>query len=518
MEILTREIQTNQIGKKVIDQFMMDEDYNVPDAKRDMKRVIAGEGTVRIEDVKLVENYIRVSGKLEFQVLYAGDGLEPMLCSLDGKLPFEEMVYAEDTEGIFDVKNSRVELQVTMIHSRKLRLKAMIELELEAEKTFLEELPVDIECSTPVFRKQRSVNLLKLYTSKRDTYRIKEEIVLPGTKETIGTLLWSDIANRKMDTKLEEDALQILGELLVFCFYESPDGKIDWIEQTVPYQGRIECMGADPMMYHQAKVDLEDVYTDARLDEDGEIRIIGIEGTLKVYLSVYEEEQLDILEDVYSLEKQCKLEKKDVSYEQLVLQNHSKCKVTERLSLPELKNDILQICHSNGKVQLDHVKAADQGILVEGALHISFLYIKASDEVPFDTWQGVVPFSYLIECKDAKENMNHYITSILEQLSVSLLGGNDVEVKAVLAFHCFFRNTINTEMISDMELEAIDLNELEKRPGVIGYVVKEGDELWTLAKRYSTTMDGIMDINNLKDGNLKAGERILIFKENMSIL
>lgn len=518
MEIITREIQTNQIGKRLIDQFIMDEDYNVPDAKRDMKRVIAGEGTVRIEDVKLVENYVRISGKLEFQVLYAGDGLEPMLCSLEGKIPFEEMLYTEDTDGVFDVKNSRVELQATMIHSRKLRLKAMIELEVESEKTFLEEMPVDMECSTPIFKKKNPVNLLKLYTSKRDTYRIKEEIVLPGTKETIGTLLWSDIANRKMDTKLEEDGLQILGELLVFCFYESPDGKIDWIEQTVPYQGRIECMGADSMMYHQANVDLEDIYTDARLDEEGEIRIIGIEGTLKIHLAVYEEEQVEILEDVYSLEKQCKLERKEVSYEQLILQNHSKCKVTERLSLPELKNDILQICHSNGKVQLDCVKRAEQGIMVEGALHISFLYIKANDEVPFDTWKGVVPFSYIIECKDAQENMNHYITSILEQLSVSLLGGNDIEVKAVLAFHCFFRKTVNTDMISDMEFEPLNLNELEKRPGVIGYVVKEGDELWNLAKKYSTTIDGIMNVNNLKEGKLKAGERILIFKENMSIL
>lgn len=518
MELITREIQTNQMGKSMIDQFMLDEDYNVPDVKRDMQRIIASEGKVRIEDVKVIENYIRVSGKLEFQILYVGDGLEPMLCSMEGKIPFEEMVYTENTEGVFDVKNTRVELQTMMIHSRKLRIKAMIELEVESSKTSIEELPTDIDCQTSIFRKKRPIQLLKLYTSKRDTYRIKEEIVLPGTKETIGNILWSDIGNRKMDTKLDGDGLQISGELLVFCFYESPDGKIDWVEQTVPYQGRIECMGTDEMMYHQVNANLDEIYTDARMDEDGEMRIIGIEGTLKVSFAVYEEEQLDVLEDVYSLEKQCKLETKEVGYEQLILQNHSKCKVTEKLSLPELKNDILQICHSNGSVQLDHIQQTEQGVFVEGALHISFLYVKANDEIPFDTWQGVVPFSYLVECKETDAQMNHYITSILEQLSVGMLGGNEVEVKAVLAFHCFFRKAVKTELIADLQFEPIDFKEAEKRPGVIGYVIKEGDELWNLAKRYSTTMEGIMEINQMKDEKLKAGERILIFKENMSIL
>ena len=153
MELVTREVQTNQMGKTLLNQFLLDEDYNVSDSKRDMKRIIASEGRVRIEDVKIVENYIRVSGKLEFQVLYEGDGLEPVLCSLEGKIPFEEMMYTEDKEGMFDVKHHRVELSATMIHSRKLRLRAMIELEIVSEKTTIEEIPTEVEGKMTVYKK-----------------------------------------------------------------------------------------------------------------------------------------------------------------------------------------------------------------------------------------------------------------------------------------------------------------------------------------------------------------------------
>ena len=518
MEFVTRDIQTNQAGKKLSDQFMMDEDFNVPDSKRDVQRIILGTGTVRIDEVKPVENYVRIIGKLEFQVLYVGEGLEPALCCLEGKLPFEEMVYTDDISGSYEVKNSRVEMHATMIHSRKLRIKAMVELEVEADRQTIEVLPTDIECSTPLYKKTKAIDLLKLHTSKRDTYRIKEEITLPGTKETIGNMLWSDIGNRKLDTKLSADELIVNGELLVFCFYESPDGKIDWIEQSIPYQGKVECYGADESMYHQVQANLEEITSDVRMDEDGEARIIGIEGTLKLNIIIYEEEKVEALEDVYSLEKQCKLERKEVCYEQLILQNHSKCKVAQRLSLPELKNDILQICHSSGALQMERMEMTDEGVIVEGVLHICFLYVKANDEMPFDTWQGMIPFSHLIECKDMDKDMSYQISSILEQLSVSLLGGNEVEVKAMLAFHCFFRRAVREDMITDLKLEPINMEEMEKRPGVIGYIVKAGDDLWSLAKNYSTTMEGIREINDLQDDKLKVGDKILIFKENMSIL
>lgn len=55
MELIQKTIRYNQEGKKTFDQFYLDEDYNVPDAKQDVRRIIKGQGTVKIEDVKLVE-------------------------------------------------------------------------------------------------------------------------------------------------------------------------------------------------------------------------------------------------------------------------------------------------------------------------------------------------------------------------------------------------------------------------------------------------------------------------------
>ncbi len=518
MEQLKKSIRCNHIGRKITDQFYVDDDVNVPDAKSDMSRVILSDSTVKVDDIKMVESYARITGKVLYQILYVTEEAEPRLASLHGKLPFEEMVYAEEEpEGVLFLRSYNAELSVTMIHSRKLNVKAMVEIELGSEGKKEEELTLDVE-EDNLYKKYETKELLKLHAAKKDTYRIKEEMKIPGTKENVGTLLWTEAALRKLDTRLEKDEVLLRGELQVFCVYESLEGKTDWVEQMVPFEGRIDCLGAEDTMYHHIYAELADENIDVRMDEDGEMRIFGVEATLELRVAVYEEEKMEILKDVYSLREVCKPQLEELEFESLVMQNHSKYKMAEQLSLPELKDDILQICHSSGFLQVEHTEIVAEGVMVEGVVNICFLYVKADDTVPFDVWQGMVPFTYVIESNEIAPDMKFDITSSLEQLSVGLLGNNEVEVRAVLAFNVFLRRPVEVANIRDIVLEPLDLEQAAKAPGITGYIVKSGDELWDLAKRYNTTVDGIKEVNELSEESLKPGDKILIFKENMSIL
>lgn len=516
MELEKKQIHCLRIGKKTTDQFYLDEDYNVPDAKDDVKQIVYGKAEVRVEDAKPVENYIRVAGKLYFHILYVPECAEPQLASLEGGFPFEEMIYMEgETGSRFFVQSTRTEFTPTLVHSRKLGIRAMIELEVDREEIADEEITLDVPEHGQVFCKYKKVNLLQMHTARKDTYRIKEEITLPGTKEGIGQILLSDISGRRMDIRLAQDELWIRGELMVFCLYLSEDLKTDWIGQTVPFEGRLECYGVDEGMYYQTHISLDDTLLDVRLDENGEMRVLGIEGTLNLRLNIFAEENVEILEDVYALGRKCGLETKEASYEELLIQNQSKCRVTESLALPELKEDVLQICHSEGNLQVEQTKIMADGIYIEGILHFSFLYIKADDEAPFAVWQGMIPFFHLLECPDICEDANYHISSHLEQLTVSLSGSENIEVKAALSFDTFVRKPVRMEMITDLSFTPLSEEEAEQMPGIVGYIVKEGDTLWDLAKRYMTTEEGIRKINQLGEEAVKPGEKLLILKESM---
>ena len=140
----------------------------------------------------------------------------------------------------------------------------------------------------------------------------------------MGQVLLSNISSRKLEIRMGQDELRLSGELLVFCMYLSDEGKTDWLEASVPYEGRIECTGVTEEMYYHVQNSLDDTLMDVRLDEDGEMRILGIEGTLVLRMNIYQEEELELLEDLYSLEQNCRFDTREAVYEELLIQNHSK--------------------------------------------------------------------------------------------------------------------------------------------------------------------------------------------------
>ena len=200
------------------------------------------------------------------------------------------------------------------------------------------------------------------------------------------------------------------------------------------------------------------------------------------------------------------------------MQNRSGCRVAERLTLPELKDDVLQILHSTGTIQVERKEYVPEGIRIEGILHLSFLYLKGSDEEPYGNWQGMVPFSYLVEYPDLPENVSDSMTCHVEQLSVGLAGSGTVEVKAILSFDVFLRKMIPVQVITEVSLAPQDMEQAAAAPGIVGHIVQDGEDLWGLARKYMTTVEGIMEINGLSGEKVSPGDKLLIFKENVSIL
>ncbi len=49
---------------------------------------------------------------------------------------------------------------------------------------------------------------------------------------------------------------------------------------------------------------------------------------------------------------------------------------------------------------------------------------------------------------------------------------------------------------------------------MVGYMVKKGDSLWKIAKKYYTTVENIKKINELTGNEIKEGEMLLVVKES----
>ena len=50
-------------------------------------------------------------------------------------------------------------------------------------------------------------------------------------------------------------------------------------------------------------------------------------------------------------------------------------------------------------------------------------------------------------------------------------------------------------------------------PGIIVYIVKAGDTLWDIAKKFYTTVDEISGVNSLTEKEVKPGQSLILVRQ-----
>ena len=64
------------------------------------------------------------------------------------------------------------------------------------------------------------------------------------------------------------------------------------------------------------------------------------------------------------------------------------------------------------------------------------------------------------------------------------------------------------QLFPDMDWDAF-----RSAPGMVGYVVQEKETLWDIAKKFFTTVEAIMEVNQKETEQVQTGDMILILKE-----
>lgn len=515
MELRKESVQMLQVKSRAASQVTFDTDYNVPDAKPDVGRLIQSKGDISMDEVRLSEGKAFISGNLNVDILYVGEENQKV-SSLGAKLPFDETL---NLEGIASgdkmcLKWEIEDLSVHMIHSRKLNIKAIVTFYAVVDEMAGIQLPVEIS-EEGISVKRKKVRLMSLMVHKKDTMRIKDEVTLVSNKPNIEQLLWYTIDVRGMDLRPEDNVVKARGELSVFVLYsgEDEENPLQWAEYVLPFNTEVECTGCMGEMIPNIGFSVMHQSIEVKPDSDGEERVMSVDTVLELDMKLYREEEHDLILDVYSPLKECIPRGKEMCLESLLVRNDSKCRVSDRIELKESQGKILQICHSQGRVKVEKTKIVENGIQADGIVFMKILYITGNDEMPFYSVDGMIPFSHIIEANGINEDSIFFLQADLEQLSTSMIDSNEIEVKAMISLNVLVLQCENRMIISKVEERPLDMEKIQAMPGITVYVVKNGDSMWDIAKRFYTTVEEICELNELEEDRVVPGMPLLLVKK-----
>lgn len=517
MELIKKNIHMNKLKCKSDLQITVDDDFNVPDAKPDIYKNIKEQGEVKIQDVKISNGKIMVQGILVFNVLYLSDEDTRPIYNVSSEIPFEETVHLDGVEVEDDVCiNVLVEdLSAGLINSRKLSVKAIITLIVFVDELYDEAIAISAKDENGVEFINKEITVTNIAIDKKDTYRFKDELYLPSNKGNIQEILYSEVELRNPEARVLEDKFNVKGELLVFILYagESEETPIEYYESELPFSSTIDLNGCREDMVDNIKFNIGSKSLQVLPDDDGEDRIIDVEAVIEMVIKIYQDEDIELLYDIYSTARELSPVWKETSYENLIVKNNSQTRVNDRVTINKNQPSILQICHTDGAIKVDEINVIEDGLEVNGVLEIQILYISSDDQIPLNTIKSVIPFSQIIEVKDIKEDNIYDVNARLEQLSIMMLDSEEIEVKAGIGLNAIVFNKINARIINDIEVSDFDKEKIQQTPSVVGYVVKQNETLWEIAKKFYTTRQNLIEINELEDENISQGDRILITKQ-----
>ena len=516
-------------------QITLDDDYNVPDYRPDIVKVLKENGELHFDEVKAAAGAAWLKGRLVFRVLYRSDQENGKISCLKGEIPFQEKLNMDGVQeyDVIQASGEIEDLTIGVIHSRKISVRAVILLKTEEPREKEDELCVGIEADDGCEKRYRNTNILQLLCMKRDQCRQKSEITLPSSKPNVQEILWKSLEIRNLDTKMGQDSVKLSGEVLISVLYQEEEetDRVQWYETVIPLDCGVECdAGTEADIIYKVKARPASMELEVKPDYDGEERVLVLELVMNLDIRVWKEQEISMLEDVYSLKQEIIPVCTGVTLHHISVKNDSQCRLTEQMELAESQEKILQICSCEGTVHLESTELTEQGVRAEGILVTELLYITTDDQMPIGSAREIYPFEQLIEIPqqtarternkleelEALERKNKLQTELdcrISQLSAVMLDQDHVEIKAVIGLDLLAFEQEQIDNITDTREGPLDMEQLQKRPGLVGYIAKDGDSLWSIAKENHTTVEDILRDNHRTDEDLRRREKILIVKK-----
>lgn len=517
MELMKKHIHMERMKCKVNTQTTVEDDVNISDQKPDALHLIMDQGKLEFDEIRAMQDCAIVRGKLLYQIMYVSDEMDKKLCYMNGAISFDEKVHMDGLQSSDTIsgKGEVEDLQVELINSRKVSIQGLLNLSFAVDQLYTKEVAVDVANQEDLQVQKKKLELSCIEVQKKDIFRMKHEIELPNGYPNIFQMVWKNSKITNLEWKLLDEKISLQGECSIFFLYEGEGegNQIRWYETSSTFNGIIECQGCREGMISDIVVKVEQQEMEVRPDFDGEERVVGIDMVLDLDIKLYETQELDVITDVYGIAKEVTPVKEAETYKTILVKNTGKTKVIQNVKIHAGEQRILQICHVEGEVLIEKTEIASHKIEIFGVILMQMIYVTGMDETPYSSIKRTIPFTYALDAADINDECSYQIDAILEQLSATMLDGEEVEIKGVVACKGIVFGNNKADLVNEISIEDVDLEKRNGLPSIVAYIAKEDDTIWDVGKKYYVPINSIQEVNNLQTEQLKRGDKILIVKE-----
>lgn len=479
-------------------------DMIVPDSKPDILNTICTSGIVSIYKKEAQEGKVRIDGAINTYIMYMPDGTEDTTRGLNTTIDFSENINVSNcNEGmniISDVKIKSIEAKV--INGRKVGIKATLEVNL---KVYLNE---DVEVINEI-QNENNIQILKedlkvnSLVGRGETKIYAKDTIQIDNMDNLAEVLKAQVCLVDKDIKVSYNKILTKSEAEIKIIYLTEDNRINTINYKIPVVGFIDMPNVTEENICDVNYEIKNIIIKPNSQDE---HSIYVEIEIEVVCYVYEEKQINLIQDMYSTLVNLEFEKKQI----MTItdkQNRTDIKqIREKINIKDIEGlnlidvDVIPTIINENKINTK--------ILYEAELNLKFIFQDAKSQITIK--DAKIPFEFTIENLQNGETLNTNSNMEIKTKDFIIQDGGDINCSIDIQNDTNMYRTANINMINSIE----ENGEREEQDySIVIYIVKKGDTLWNIAKEFGSTVDGIARVNGIENRDLiTPGQKLYIPK------
>jgi hypothetical protein len=487
----------------------IEQDIIVPDTKPDALKIVNITVKPYINTFDITDGKIKISVKINYFIIYKASDDKFGNRGLYISYPYTEVISVNNVKNNMDIiiepycKN----VIFSLPNERKISIKIEICFKVNAKERVNINVIEDFEYEGKIESKTCDKLFQNIIQTRNSIIASKEDIMLPKEAEDFFELLKVETQIIDTDYKDSYNKIMVKGDILTQIIYlsENPNEKVKKVSLTIPFSAMIELDNIS----EKSKFDIKYILQDFNIKLNSDItstKTMSAEYQIDVEVTMYEEEEIEYIDDFYSQTKKLdySTQTQEIVSKNIVTSKNIDIKENISNILP-LNTTILDYCLDTNNISS---KIISNIVELEGNVKISLL-LQNLENLELETKNIDVLVNEKYDINSENEEIKAYINILGEGLNV-IQNNSDIEVKLTLVITTNIEDITKMSVIEKIEDMPLDLTNLDS---INLYVVKPGDSLWNIAKKYKTSIDKIVKINNIEDPDkINIGQKILVIR------
>ncbi len=471
-------------------------DCILPDYYPDIFKVLKCIMTPCIVSKNISENKIGYELVVKANILYQSENSNAVNC-IEQKMVFSKSVdVGEELSGAeirlvpsVDYVNCRA------VNQRRLDIRGAISVKITVTGEKTEEVISD-SYGMNIQLKKEDVSVVGKKLIKEKQISVSDNIDIGYGKPAVKSIIRSDCIISSVDKKIIANKVIVNGEARIcflYCSAEENGSSLEKMEFTLPFSQIMDVDGIDESYDTTVSANILGCELSPKENSDGEMKTISAEVDICLVATAVRNNNIRIVSDAYSTTYPCECVKSECC---MRTSPERCCEMhIEKITVKSDDNNISSVFDAWSRVKNSSVITDTENGTITLAVKLVNCVIACDDSGKTVVLENEHTLEHKFRCKDITDKTTVIPDVDIVSVTFNIDDNGNVELKCEVRICISVRRVYKFSAVSEIKIDDSCRKEQEEY-ALKMYFADEGETLWDIAKKYSTSIEAIMEEND----------------------